>query len=71
MLELMAPLQIHQVGSEEQSAAIKLLRRFSDQNLTLADALGLHLMEVFNVSISWSTDFHLGLTGIPLVIYTH
>ncbi|MEZ5584019.1 MAG: PIN domain-containing protein [Candidatus Competibacteraceae bacterium] len=71
MLEIMTPLQIHQVGQDEQAAAVRCLRRFSDQDLTLADAVGLHLMQVYQVPVCWSTDFHLGLTGVPLVIHTH
>jgi len=44
------------------------LRKFSDQDLTLADALGLYLMRARRISRCWSTDFHLGLTGVSLVI---
>ena len=69
MVECMKPLETRAVGPFEQQAAIVLLQRFSDQDLTLADAVGLHLMDVLQVSQCWSTDFHLGLTGIPLVIH--
>ena len=71
LIEIMTPLQIHGVGHAEQDAASHLLRRFSDQDLTLADAVGLHLMQAFELSTCWSTDFHLGLTGVPLVIHMH
>ena len=37
----------------------------------MADALGLHLMRDRRVSHCWSTDFHLGLTGVPLAINEH
>jgi hypothetical protein len=37
-------------------------------DLTLADAVGLHLMKAQSLRSCWSTDFHLGLTGVPLVI---
>jgi predicted nucleic acid-binding protein len=63
------PMAIVPVGPEEQRAAITLLRRFSDQDLTLADAVGLHVMAARRIRICWSTDFHLGLTNVPLVIY--
>ncbi|HEY2729798.1 MAG TPA: hypothetical protein VGK52_07640, partial [Polyangia bacterium] len=56
------------VGPKEQGAATDLLRRFSDQDLTLTDAVGLHLMKTQRLRTCWSTDFHLGLTGVPLVI---
>jgi hypothetical protein len=51
-------------------AAFALLRRFSDQELTLTDAVGLHLMASRRTRMCWSTDFHMGLTKVPLVIYT-
>ena len=34
----------------------------------MVDAVGLHLMQERRVTNCWSTDFHLGLTGVPLVI---
>jgi predicted nucleic acid-binding protein len=71
MIDLMTPLTIHGVGKDEQDAAFGLLRRFSDQRLTLADAVGLHLMQALDIPNCWSTDFHLGLTGVPLVIHAH
>ena len=64
----MTPLQVFGVGPEEQAAGVRLLRRFSDQDLTMADAVGLHLSTALRVSTIWSIDFHLGLTGVPLVI---
>lgn len=71
MIEVMTPLRVHGVGSCEQDAAVALLRRFSDQDLTLVDAVGLHLMQALGTGHCWSTDFHLGLTGVPLVIHAH
>jgi predicted nucleic acid-binding protein len=68
MVEAM-PFQIVAVGEDDQSAAIELLRRFSDQDLTLVDAVGLHLMASRRAASCWSTDFHLGVTGVPLVIH--
>jgi predicted nucleic acid-binding protein len=55
------------VGSREIQEASKYLRRFSDQDLTLTDATGLFLMKRDRIKSCWSTDFHLGLTGVPLV----
>ena len=69
MIEDMAPLIVLTVGSQEQEAGRNLLRRFSDQDLTLTDAVGLHLMKSRRIRICWSTDFHLGLTGVPLAIH--
>ena len=68
MIEAMAPLKIASVGAAEQTGAGALLRRYSDQNLTLTDAVGLHLMEQRRVVSCWSTDSHLALGGVQLVI---
>ena len=46
-----------------------VLRRLSDQDLTVTDALGLSLMESRGTKTCWSTDFHLGLLGAELVIH--
>lgn len=67
MTEAMTPLHIVSVGASEQRGAAAALRKFSDQDLTLADALGLFLMRERGAGVCWSTDFHLGLTGVPLV----
>lgn len=68
MVEEMTPLRSASVGRREQHGASDLLRKFADQNLTLVDAVGLLVMRERNVTSCWSTDFHLGLTGVPLVI---
>jgi predicted nucleic acid-binding protein len=69
MIEVMKPLEIVDIGASEQKAAAIILRKFSDQDLTLTDAAGLHLMKERRIKSCWSTDFHLGLTGVPLVIH--
>ncbi len=70
-IEDLHPLQVVPVGVEEHAGGVRLLRRFSDQDLTLADAVGLHVMKVLGIDACWSTDFHLGLTGVPLVVDEH
>jgi predicted nucleic acid-binding protein len=67
MIEDMKPLEIVPVGAVEQASAVTLMRRYADQDLTLADAVGLHLMRARKIKQCWSTDFHLGLTGVSLV----
>jgi predicted nucleic acid-binding protein len=44
----------------------KTLARFGDQTLTLADAHGLVIMRDRRSAVCWSTDRHLGLTGVGL-----
>ncbi|MBM4197925.1 MAG: type II toxin-antitoxin system VapC family toxin [Gammaproteobacteria bacterium] len=69
MVEEIRPLRVMPVGPVEQHAAAALLRRYSDQPLTLADAVGLCVMKARRIRSCWSTDRHLGLTGVPLVIH--
>ncbi|HEX7327676.1 MAG TPA: PIN domain-containing protein [Casimicrobiaceae bacterium] len=71
MIDAMSPLEIASVGKIEQAAASQLLRRIHDQDLTLTDAVGLHLTRVRKLHTCWSTNLHLGLTGARLVIQPH
>jgi predicted nucleic acid-binding protein len=68
MIDAMKPLEVIAVSARHQAAAIAVLRKFSDQRLTLTDGLGLHVMAERTSCICWSTDRHLGITGIPLAI---
>jgi predicted nucleic acid-binding protein len=68
MIEELRPLRIDPLGKDAVAAATVLLRRFADQDLTLTDAAGLVLMRERRIRSCWSTDRHLGLTGVPLVI---
>jgi predicted nucleic acid-binding protein len=70
MIDEMSALKVLEVGAKEHAAAITVLRKFSDQHLTMADAVGLHLMGERRIKSCWSTDFHLGLSGVPLVIHS-
>lgn len=68
LIEDLKPLEIAPVGELEQIGAAKLLRKFSDQDLTMTDATGLHVMQTQKIKRCWSTDFHLSLTGATLAI---
>jgi len=46
----------------------RIVKKFADQSLTLADAHGLAIMRELRNGACWSTDRHLGLDGVPLVI---
>jgi len=70
MIEAMSFLSVTAVGGGEIASAARLLKRFPDQALTLADAVGLNLMNERKIGVCWSTDFHLGLTGATLVVHT-
>jgi predicted nucleic acid-binding protein len=67
LIEDLKPLHLIAVGLDEHAGGVRMLRKFADQDLTLTDAVGLHLMKVRNINQCWSTDFHLGLTGVSLV----
>jgi predicted nucleic acid-binding protein len=67
LIEDLKPLRIVPVGPDEFAGAVKILRKYSDQDLSLTDAAGLYLMKAHHIQSCWSTDFHLGLTGVPLV----
>jgi predicted nucleic acid-binding protein len=67
LVEALSPMVVVAVGQEEQAGGIRLLRKFSDQDLTMTDAVGLHVMTASRIHTCWSTDRHLGLTGASLV----
>jgi predicted nucleic acid-binding protein len=71
MIDSMDPLKIAPIGDREYKAAGEYLRKFSDQDLTLADAAGLHVMNVRTIRSCWSTDHHLGLSGVPLIVHQY
>ena len=68
LIEDMKPLRLIAVGPDEHAGGVRMLRKFSDQDLSLTDGVGLHLMTARRIAKCWSTDFHLGLTGVSLVI---
>jgi len=68
MIEDMHPLHVAAIGPKDLAGATAFLRKFSDQDLTVVDAVGLHLMKERRIRVCWSTDFHLGLTGADLLI---
>jgi predicted nucleic acid-binding protein len=61
-------LAIQPFNGEELRKASRLVKKFHDQSLTLADAHGLGIIQERRISVCWSTDRHLGLTGARLVI---
>jgi predicted nucleic acid-binding protein len=67
LVEALSPMAVVAVGQEEQAGGFRMLRKFSDQDLTLTDAVGLHVMTASRIHTCWSTDRHLGLAGASLV----
>ena len=71
LIEAIVPLRVVSVGPDEQAAGMRMLRKYSGQDLSLTDAVGLHVMQAHRLRECWSTDRHLGLTGVPLVTDTN
>lgn len=67
LIEELTPLRVVAVGPDEQAGGIRMLRKFADQDLSLTDAVGLHVMQMHRITQCWSTDRHLGLTRVSLV----
>jgi len=67
-LEALPALTIVPFDSAELAKQRPILARFSDQNLTLADAHGLVIMKERKTAVCWSTDRHLALMGAELVV---
>ena len=60
-------LDIYPFDKQELTKTLPLIKKFSDQNLTLADAHGLAILVAERIRTCWSTHRHLGLTGAALV----
>jgi predicted nucleic acid-binding protein len=61
-------LAIRPFDRDELKRSSRLILKFSDQKLTLADAHGLAIMRELKILDCWSADRHMGLTGARLVI---
>ena len=68
-LDLLPKLSVWPFDRNDLSKTREMLSRFGDQNLTLADAHGLVIMKALQAPTCWSTDRHLGLTGVKLAIH--
>ena len=67
-IDALKPLTIQPFDASELGKASRVVKRFSDQKLTLADAHGLVIMSERRPAGCWSTDRHLGLRGVPLAV---
>lgn len=63
-------MSVESIGWGHIKQAATYIRRFSDQDLTMVDAVGLVLMKRYKIQSCWSTDRHLGLTGVSLIIHS-
>jgi predicted nucleic acid-binding protein len=67
-LDALPGLTIRGFDESELVKTGRIVKKFLDQQLTLADAHGLAIMRELRIGCCWSTDRHLGLDGVPLVI---
>jgi predicted nucleic acid-binding protein len=67
-IDELSVLAVQTFDREELTKTSRLVKKFWDQSLTLADAHGLVMINQRRISTCWSTDRHLGLTGAMLVI---
>jgi predicted nucleic acid-binding protein len=66
-VEVLPGLTIEAFDSDGLVRASRIVKKYADQKLTLADAHGLAIMQQRKPAACWSTDRHLGLGGVPLV----
>jgi len=66
-IEVLPALTVRPFDADEVAKTATLVKKFADQKLTLADAHGLVVMRERRNATCWSTDRHLGLTGVRLV----
>jgi predicted nucleic acid-binding protein len=67
-IEALAVLAIQPFDAASLAKSARLVRKFADQKLTLADAHGLVVIAERRINTCWSTDRHLGLTGVHLAV---
>ncbi|MBI5282953.1 MAG: type II toxin-antitoxin system VapC family toxin [Candidatus Solibacter usitatus] len=67
-VDALPDLGILAFGPSELARTASIVKKFSDQDLTLADAHGLAIMRQRRIACCWSTDRHLALDGVLLVI---
>jgi predicted nucleic acid-binding protein len=67
-IDVLPGLTLRGFDASELAKTRGIVKKFSGQDLTLADAHGLAIMRELRIGSCWSTDRHLGLDGVPLVI---
>ena len=67
-IDALPKLTVRRFDALELASAGAVVKKFADQKLSLADAHGLALMREPRIGCCWSTDRHLSLGGVPLVI---
>lgn len=66
-VDALPALTIEAFDADAVQRSTRLLKKFDDQTLTLADAHGLAAMAHRRIASCWSTDRHMTLMGATLV----
>jgi predicted nucleic acid-binding protein len=67
-LDVLPGFTLRGFDASELAKTRVIVKKFSDQDITLADAHGLAIMRELKIGCCWSTDRRLGLDGVPLVV---
>ncbi len=67
LLGTLEGLRIFAAGREQHEQTRQVLDRYRGAKLTYVDASSLFLIDRHRVNRVWSTDHHLGLTGVEVV----
>ena len=67
-VETLPELMVCPFDRDQLAQAREVLAKYGGQRLTLADAHGLAIMRRIRTRECWSSDRHMGLTGVPLVV---
>jgi predicted nucleic acid-binding protein len=67
-IDALPKLTVRSFDGLDLPGVTRIIKKYSDQNLTLADAHGLAIMRERRIGCCWTTDRHLSLGGVPLVM---
>jgi predicted nucleic acid-binding protein len=67
-IQELTPLSIVPFGQEDVDKVSGIVKKLADQKVTLADTHGLVIMRDRRIKFCWSTDRHLGPTGVRFVM---
>jgi predicted nucleic acid-binding protein len=67
-IDSLPSLTVSEFDASGLTESTRVVKKYSDQDLTLVDAHGLAIMWELRITCCWSTDRRLGLGGARLVI---
>jgi predicted nucleic acid-binding protein len=67
LLKKLEKLKLYEISSQHHVSVTKMLDQFHGSKLSYVDASSLCFLKQHKIKQVWSTDHHLGLTGIPVL----